>query len=775
LYDFKQLSPADFEDLTRDLLQKHWKVRLEAFKNGRDTGIDLRYAALPGRSLIVQCKHFVGSNLTKLLRELRTNEMPKVVRLAPDRYVLATSLPLNPADKDKIRMTMSPYIRATGDVFGADDLNNLLRLHSEIETQHFKLWLSSTDVLERVLNNAAKVQTDFNVDRIRRAIPLYVQTNSYSRALDILDKQKFVIISGVPGIGKTTLAEILLFAHLESGYKPVVIGSDLRDARTLFRKEAQQIFYFDDFLGDTFLGNRFDFLGKKEDAVLLEFMDMVRESKHARLILTAREHILRYAFQISERFQRRVGALSDHRCILELSDYTLVVRGRILYNHIYFSDLPFLFKNELLKNEFYFHILKHRNFNPRLVEWLSKYTNLKTLSPSSYQSEVKRVLDNPEQLWQIAFEQQISEASRSVLLALYSLGGTAHLHELEEVWGELHQSRAQRHNWKTAAEEWRQSLQELESSFLTFENREASFVNPSVKDFLDSKLVSDSEHLDDLLYAACKFDQIVHVWALATSEKGLGLQAHLGKSSKQLRCAINSNLSKPYEEISGPGSGSHVHVSRIIDARPEVRLRTLLSISEHSKAMVDWEMIVSYAQEIVRFWHEESPDCATAVHILEMLAQSADDRSLKLALHDLLKSSLLKALLHRESSSSLATIVEFARGNGTRWTKLDQDMLAEAFEKYLENEFHDELAESDTEEELRELSTHLDSIADLCGAHIGFLQDEIDERIAELENPDEDDSEPVRSWKDAERPMSESLQEAEVRRLFDGLGKSIRL
>ena len=45
MYDFKQLSPADFEELTRDLLQQHWGVRLEAFKTGRDQGIDMRYAA----------------------------------------------------------------------------------------------------------------------------------------------------------------------------------------------------------------------------------------------------------------------------------------------------------------------------------------------------------------------------------------------------------------------------------------------------------------------------------------------------------------------------------------------------------------------------------------------------------------------------------------------------------------------------------------------------------------------------------------------------------
>jgi Ni2+-binding GTPase involved in maturation of urease and hydrogenase len=51
-----------------------------------------------------------------------------------------------------------------------------------------------------------------------------------------------LVISGVPGIGKTTLAEILLYAHLEKGYEPVVIQTDIREGRTLFNSPRRQIF-----------------------------------------------------------------------------------------------------------------------------------------------------------------------------------------------------------------------------------------------------------------------------------------------------------------------------------------------------------------------------------------------------------------------------------------------------------------------------------------------------------------------------------------------------
>jgi hypothetical protein len=41
-YDFRQLSPHDFEQLARDLIQARDGIFLESFKNGRDVGIDFR-------------------------------------------------------------------------------------------------------------------------------------------------------------------------------------------------------------------------------------------------------------------------------------------------------------------------------------------------------------------------------------------------------------------------------------------------------------------------------------------------------------------------------------------------------------------------------------------------------------------------------------------------------------------------------------------------------------------------------------------------------------
>src|SRR6266508_1211911 len=90
-YDFKSLSSQDFEELIRDLLQAEWNVSLEAFRTGRDGGIDLRYAPADGGTTVIQCKHYAASGFSKLLAHLHNSERPKIARLGPSRYIVATS------------------------------------------------------------------------------------------------------------------------------------------------------------------------------------------------------------------------------------------------------------------------------------------------------------------------------------------------------------------------------------------------------------------------------------------------------------------------------------------------------------------------------------------------------------------------------------------------------------------------------------------------------------------------------------------------------------
>lgn len=161
-YDFHQLSPHDFELMCRDLLQEEEGLRLESFKSGKDGGIDFRHATA-GVTTIVQCKRFVETGYSGLMRELR-HEAAKVQRLAPERYILMTAASLSPANKDEIVGVIGPQFLASSDIFGRDELNGLLERHPEVERAHYKLWLASINVLEAVLHNDILLQSGFQVE-----------------------------------------------------------------------------------------------------------------------------------------------------------------------------------------------------------------------------------------------------------------------------------------------------------------------------------------------------------------------------------------------------------------------------------------------------------------------------------------------------------------------------------------------------------------------------------------------------------------------------------
>jgi len=760
LYDFRQLSPADFEDLTRDLLQEEWGVRLEAFKTGRDQGIDLRYTTIPGEATIIQCKHYAMSTVAKLVQHLRTKERRKVERLAPTRYVLVTSVLLNPADKDRIVAALQPFVHGPQDVLGANDMNNLLGRHTAIETQHFKLWMSSTAVLQNVLHNATRVQTEFDVQRVISRIPLYVQTSNYGRALHILEEHRVVIISGPPGIGKTTLADMLLFAHLEAGYQPVTIKGDIKEAKDVFRRETPQIFYFDDFLGQTFLGNRFDFLGKREDAAILDFLEHVARSKHARFILTTREHILRHALLISEHFRRRRLDLAQEHFLLTLDQYSALDRARILYNHIHCCDLPGAYKRALLRNGFYFRIIKHRNFNPRLIEWLARYTNVKQVPARGYQREVMRVLENPEELWRIAFEQQISEAARSALLALYTLGGDTPLPILQTTWQTLHERRAHKYNCTWNPQDWRQALHDLEGGFLTYEGGRARFINPSVKDFLDTTITTDREHITDILGAANEFTQVLTLWSLALSDKGRALQEYFREAPDRLFDAAQRQLNQQYEPRKHWGS---THVTR-----PESRLATMLSIADATMAEAFYTTATAYTSTVTTFWQRYVPDVKAATGVLRDLEHAHWSKLRNSTLHETIKRAMLDSLSSHPSAEHLARIATYAEET-ERWRDDDQRRLDWAFDRYRDGNFATELAEATGEAELYDLRENLDLLGHSCGVDVRSHTDLINDRIAELASEDDDQEPPVRLDPGPSADTPPEMQDAEIRRLFDGL------
>lgn len=81
-YDFKPLNDKEFEILCSDLLGSHFDVRFERFKQGKDSGIDGRFFNSDGEEIILQCKHWISTPFSQLVRALKVTEKPKIDKIS---------------------------------------------------------------------------------------------------------------------------------------------------------------------------------------------------------------------------------------------------------------------------------------------------------------------------------------------------------------------------------------------------------------------------------------------------------------------------------------------------------------------------------------------------------------------------------------------------------------------------------------------------------------------------------------------------------------------
>lgn len=505
-YDFATLSPYDFEYLVRDLLQKELGITLESFPTGKDDGIDLRYHTSIDNHIIIQVKHYSKSNFSTLFNHLKSRELAKVRKLDPSRYILVTSKGLTPGNKNKIQKLFGKYILSTADIYGKNDIDNLLDKFPEIEKKSFKLWLTSSTVLERLLHSEIFNQSDLEMNKIRKKIEYYVENENFVKAKKLLDEVHYCIITGIPGIGKTTLAEILIVKYLDMGYELVKISKDISEAYEAFESKAKQIFYYDDFLGQTSFEEK---LTKNEDQRLISFLKDIERYPNKRLILTTRDYILNKAKIVYEKLDQ--PCIDFYKYTVNLSSYNDFDKAKILYNHLYFSGISHEYKNALLKDKNYWKIIRHKNFNPRIIETMTESIEYLDIDSAEYVSKFLNFLDKPILLWEHAFLNQISNASKNLLLELASLDDSAPIDTVEKSFKSIQIYKFNTYGFHANPNDFAKALRELDGNFITINKFisevRISFHNPSIKDFIEDYLSKNYSEVIDICKSAESFEQ----------------------------------------------------------------------------------------------------------------------------------------------------------------------------------------------------------------------------------------------------------------------------
>ncbi len=511
-YDFRNLLSAfEFECFARDLINSHEKLDLANFAEGRDGGVDLRCSYGKGKTVIVQAKRYI--DYKELKPELK-KEADKVKALNPDRYMLVTSVDLTPANKNEIMGLFAPYIKKEGDIWAKQDLNKILALHPDVERQYYKLWLASTNVLNSILNKNIVNWTSFEKDEMQETIRTYVMNDSFNEALSKLLENRYVVISGEPGIGKTTLARVLVMHLLSDKFTDTLsftnfeefyyTNSSIDDLVKVLQTGKRQVFFYDDFMGQI----TFEEGEKNFDSRIVKFINACQREKDKLFILTTREYILQQGLARYGRLKEGRG-IEMSKCVVDMGKYTRFVRAQILYNHLVANQIPQEYINAILKDKNYLKIIDHPHFSPRIIETFLTQKTHEQCKLEVYFDKIKGFFDHPDSVWLEAFD-RLSTIEQEALLVLATMGTPVMYDKWKEAYTYFFEKVYKEKGYLNDVD-WKKAVKVLEDNFITIGKdrggTHVDFHNPGVFDVL-VRYIGENEHVKEvLLESACFVEQ----------------------------------------------------------------------------------------------------------------------------------------------------------------------------------------------------------------------------------------------------------------------------
>lgn len=555
-YTFSTLNDKEFEEISKDLLNAKYNLGLQSFRSGRDSGIDIRYSSsINNNSIVVQVKHFLKSGYSLLKTRLANDEYDKIVKLNPDRYILVTSIDLTANQKDELKEVLAPFVKTSNDIIAQNDLNDYLKDFDHIEKQYHKLWLSSVSILQTVLQNAIEGRTKYFLNQLEQKIKYYVITHKIDDANQILKSEKILLVTGQPGIGKTSLAEILLFQRAKDSFKIYKVENikDAEDVISLDNTEAQ-IFYFDDFLG----ANYMEIINShKTETQLTSFVERIRNTPNKYLILTTRTIVLNYATERYEKISH--SSLGNRKFELKLNDYSKYEKALILYNHFYHKGVDDKFYDVILKEKFYKTIINHDNYTPRIIEFITDYSKIKNFDQDEYYQFVINNLKNPKEIWRYSFANQIEYLDRCMLLTLFSFGNEIEESLLQSAFESRLEYEKVQHNQIIKTNQFSLSISILQNGFISSilynynesHQRRYKFINPSLTDFLINYVAESLSERKSILNSIISIEQLKRFKpkeSIIPLEKELQLVILNKISNQEFTCFSNCDIIT-YSEI----------------------------------------------------------------------------------------------------------------------------------------------------------------------------------------------------------------------------------
>lgn len=492
----------EFQRFAIHMIEEREGITCEVFGEGEDGGIDGRRAVNNGETIIVQAKRHEKYRKKNLMIE-----KAKLDNLKVDRYILVLSYKVSKARKEEIKELFAPYIISTNDIVGRENLNHYLDDPSEkyrkIEQKYHKLLAHNPERLKEYLNQI--IHRDFfqisNL-RLKEAIvesQYFVETSLFQNAIEKVGKNRVIIISGEPGMGKTTLAKQLALYFCRTDNVKYYWFTDIYDYRKIEDSNERNIMIFDDFWGSIFYKD--SRLGREEKE-LAQIIKSVKKSKNDIFILTTRHYILEQGLRRHEELRR---IIDTYKLECRLTEYTTEEKYQIYCEHINKAEVTY--EQAVALYDIHASITESPNYNPRVID---KYLSLfpKELNAEDCQNELLQYLDRPEDFWEEIYK-NLSVEAQHLYKILFLMPEYIDGKFVEKCYCHIAQNE---NNWK----EYPKVIAELEKTVIytdvvcdkMFKEEKKiviRFQNPSMYEMIHSYLADNLEQNKKTLVKYCMY------------------------------------------------------------------------------------------------------------------------------------------------------------------------------------------------------------------------------------------------------------------------------
>ena len=508
MLNYGNLSDVEFEYLCQDIMQKRLGVSLRRFTPGRDGGIDLTDDVVKHNAM-VQIKHYKQSTTCELVNTLK-KEKNKVDKIHPKQYFICCSRTLTPNNVKELYETFSQYMESDRNIITLNEIEDFLQTqeNEEILKKHYKLWIDSVGILQEIQNTNIFIDCEVLLFDIEQEKRLFVKTVMFEKAIEYLENNKALFITGNPGVGKTITSKMLVLHYAAAGYR-VRFTSNVSDLKELKKslsrnREVKEIVLVDDCFGQAY----FD-MKDSQNEELLSLIKYINLSPNKLLILNSRVTIFQEA---KERKPALVKSLENGECkvfILDMNEISDIEKAKIFYNHLFFNNVPTEYLDEIKKDRRYLSVIRHKNYNPRLIEFICTPYRYRNIAPDKYYTFICKNLRNPQEIWNDEYERRLSKVDRILLTTLYSLSDVLVSENLLKQC--FYKRIEQEADIDKSIDQFHAALFRLTEGFVrivdsTF-GKKIGVINPSVNDYLDYRFQNNIIETRSILDNCCTVQQ----------------------------------------------------------------------------------------------------------------------------------------------------------------------------------------------------------------------------------------------------------------------------